>query len=300
MDSERKLNIDVGQSISALRYFLKRFDVMSKKYKIFFRGKSFDFEGFRDFTPDDDVSSVDWKTSSRSGKLLVRQYKEEEDKKIVFVLDIGENMVFGSTEKLKCEYAAELVLSLTDIIINVNDRAGLILYNDEVRNFFVPRRGTQQFNIFLDLLSNPKNYKGGSNISSALDFILQNFNNSTCTIVLVSDFLNFSKKDKHNISLLSSRYETLAFMIKDPLDKTLPDVSGEFIIENPFTKDQLLIEPKLARKEYERHAEKQAKFVREAFRSADVDCLELVTDKPFSFDVINFIQERVRKKVIFK
>src|SRR3989338_3719105 len=279
MDSERKLNIDVGQSISALRYFLKRFDVMSKKYKIFFRGKSFDFEGFRDFTPDDDVSSVDWKTSSRSGKLLVRQYKEEEDKKIVFVLDIGENMVFGSTEKLKCEYAAELVLSLTDIIINVNDRAGLILYNDEVRNFFVPRRGTQQFNIFLDLLSNPKNYKGGSNISSALDFILQNFNNSTCTIVLVSDFLNFSKKDKHNISLLSSRYETLAFMIKDPLDKTLPDVSGEFIIENPFTKDQLLIEPKLARKEYERHAEKQAKFVREAFRSADVDCLELVTDK---------------------
>ena len=300
MDSERKLNIDVGQSISALRYFLKRFDVMLKKYKIFFRGKSFDFEGFRDFTPDDDVSSVDWKTSSRSGKLLVRQYKEEEDKKIVFVLDIGENMVFGSTEKLKCEYAAELVLSLTDIIINVNDRAGLILYNDEVRNFFVPRRGTQQFNIFLDLLSNPKNYKGGSNISSALDFILQNFNNSTCTIVLVSDFLNFSKKDKHNISLLSSRYETLAFMIKDPLDKTLPDVSGEFIIENPFTKDQLLIEPKLARKEYERHAEKQAKFVREAFRSADVDCLELVTDKPFSFDVINFIQERVRKKVIFK
>ena len=97
---------------------------------------------------------------------------------------------------------------------------------------------------------------------------------------------------------MTSRHEVIAFAVKDPIDKTLPNVSGEFIVENPFTGEQLLIEPKVARRICEKHALKQENFVKDAFKNAGADFLSLTTDKPFVFDLISFVQERVKKRVL--
>lgn len=297
MDKENRLNLDLGEVISALRYFLKRFDTKTRKYKTFFRGKSFDFEGFRDYTPDDDVSMLDWKSSNRAGKLLVKQFKEEEDKKIIFILDVGDNMVFGSTPKLKCEIAAEIVLSLANIVINTNGRVGAILFAERIKNYLIPKRGTRTFDIFVDVLSDSIHYGGGSDMSNAMEFALQNFDTSVSSIVLVSDFVNFNKKDAQNLVLLAGKFETVAFMVKDPIDKVLPDIDGEFVVENPFTKEQILIEPKLAKKKYEKYSLDQEKFVKENLKNNGVDCLEISTGKPFIFDLIEFMSQRVKKGV---
>jgi len=297
MDNARKLNINLGESISAMRYFLKSFQVRTKLYKLFFKGKSFDFVGFRDYvTGDDDVSTIDWKTSNRGNKLLVKQYREEEDKKVIFLLDVGDNMVFGTTEKLKCEYAAELVLSLSDLVINNNDRAGLILFNENFKEYYIPRRGKQQFDMFLDILSDSGTYGGGSNIFTALDFIQKNSEKGVSSLVIVSDFINFDKKARHALELVASRYETIAFIVKDPIDKSLPKMGGEFVIESPTSGEQLLINPRLANKNYEKHVSKQENFVKESFKNADVDFLELSTSKPFVFEAIEFLKGRVEKR----
>lgn len=297
MENDKKLNLDIGELISAFRYFLKSFEVRSKIYKVFFRGKSFEFDGFRNYTSEDDVLAIDWKASNRAGRLLSRQYREEEDKKIIFVMDVGENMVFGSSPKLKCECAASLVLALTDIVVNSsNDRAGLLLFNDGVKEFHIPKRGTGQFSMFLEILSNPSTYGGGSDISRAIDFILQRLDNSNYTIVLVSDFIRFDKKTKHSIDLLANRYETIAFMVKDPLDKTLPDIKGEFIVENPFSGEQLLLEPRIAKRSYENHSRKQENFVKQVFKDNGIDLLEVSTDRPFVTDVVGFIKGRVKAR----
>ena len=260
METPRQLNIDLGDSISSLRYFLQSFQVRTKLYNIFFKGKSFNFEGFRDYDTNEDVSSVDWKASARSGKMLVRQYKDELQKKILFIVDVGENMVFGSAPKLKCEYAAEIVLSLTDLVLKMNDKAGLIIFNDNVVRFISPQRGKRTFDEFYYVLSNPQTYKGGSNLTKALDFALQNCDKTLSAVVVVSDFINFDKKTKHAMEIFSDRYETMALIVKDPLDKTLPDMSGEFILQNPMNGDQLLVEPKIARKSYETQAKKKDIF----------------------------------------
>ena len=295
---ERKLKIEVGESISALRYFLKRFEVATKLYKMFFRGKSFDFEGFRDYNGDEDVSSIDWKASYRSGKLLSRKYKEEDDKKILFVLDIGQNMMFSSSDKLKCEYAAEIVISLSDIIISNNDRAGLLLFNDRVQQYLLPKRGKQTFESFYNILSNPNTYGGGSNLNEALDYLIKNADPHISAIVLISDFINVDKKTKHNLNIISNKYETLAFMIKDPIDKSLPKINGEFIVESPFNGQQMLIEPKIANRQYENYASKQEKFVADSFKSSGIDFIELSTAKSFIYDLINFLKERVKRKEV--
>lgn len=290
---DRKLNIELSDNISELRYSLKHFQVRTRRFKIFFRGKSLDFDGYRPFTFDDDIVNVDWRASQRSDQLLVRQYKEEEDKKVIFLIDVGETMVAGSTKKLKCEYAAEIALSLTDLILNFNDRVGMILYNDKVKEFYPPNRGKRLFNIYIDTLSDPGTYGGGSNIIPAANFIMQNFDKTVSAVVIISDFLNFNSKIAHALELIGNKYETMAFMVKDPSDLTLPEISAEFLIEDPKTGQQMLVEPKLAKKMYEKNAKEQEDLVIEALKNSNIDYLKFVTDKPFVHDMINFLENRV-------
>ena len=293
---ERKLNIDPSDSISALRYFLKQFPLRTKKWKFFFRGKSFEFDGYRQYTPDDDVGSIDWKASNRTGQLLIRQYKEEEEKKIIFLIDVGESMVTGSTPKLKCEYSAEIFLSLVNLIVTVNDRVGLIMYSDSIKGNYPPKRGTNLFDIYEDILSNPNVYGGGSDLSSAVEFVTQNSDNSVSAVVVISDFIKFNKKIAHSLEILSSRYETLAFIVKDPIDMKMPNVSGEFIVSDPNTGQQLLVDPKIAKTVYEKHAMEQEKKVKESLKDSGIDFINFYTDKPYVHDLINFLEERVKYK----
>jgi len=205
-------------------------------------------------------------------------------------------MVLGSSEKLKCEYATELVAALMHLMIISNDRVGLILYNDGVREFIPPKGGINQLYYLVDVLSNPKIYTGSSRIENALDFALDNFGESITSVVLVSDFISMKSQVEDNLFLLTNRFETMAIMVKDMLDKTLPNINKEIVIEDPATKQQLLVNPKVARKIYEKNALYKEQTIKDIFRRGNVDVLSLETDKPFFFDLASFLKMRVDKK----
>ena len=295
---QRKLNLDLAESISQLKYTLKDFEVKTKKYNIFFRGKSFDFDGYRPYTSEDDVTFIDWRASARSNRPLVKQYKEEQNIKVLFIIDVSENMVLGSGKKLKCECAAEIVLSLSYILASAGNKVGYILYSDKVKEYTVPSRGLNNFYVFSDVLSNSATYVGGSKLDSAIDFFLDNSDASISAVVLVSDFISFNKNTQHYINLLANKYETFAFMIKDPLDLTLPDMKGEFVLEDPTSGQQILVEPQVAKRNYERQALKQDKFVKEAFKLSAIDLLPLLTTEEWVPKVTNFVKGRVENRAV--
>ena len=268
-------------------------------YKIFFRGKSFDFESFRDYSPEDDSLNIDWIASARYDKLLTKQYKEEEKLTVLFLIDTSENMIAGSGEKLKCEYAAELALSLAYIILNRDNRVGFILFNDKVNTFFPPMRGNRCFYSFLDSLSNAGNYHGAANINDALDFILSLPEYRAASLILISDFAKFNEVTRHKLISVSFKFETTAFIIKDILDKQLPNIAGEFALEDSSSGEQIIVDLKLAKKSYGEYAKKQEEYLEKSFASNKIDFLELSTDKPFSDKVAAFIKEKVKKPVIW-
>ena len=83
---QSRLDVDIPSSITEFKSIMKEFRLKKDFYKILFRGKGLEFESFRDFSPDDDASDIDWKTSSRARKLVVKQYREERDLKIFFLV----------------------------------------------------------------------------------------------------------------------------------------------------------------------------------------------------------------------
>ena len=84
-------------------------------YKSVFKGRGLEFAGYRPYSTTDDASLIDWKATARTGDVLVREYIEERNLNIIFLFDVSDSMLFGSTDKLKAEYAAELVASLSSI-----------------------------------------------------------------------------------------------------------------------------------------------------------------------------------------
>ena len=293
---EKRLNLNIAGAISEFEKLAKKFLIKRLMYKIIFRGKGLEFESYREYAPEDEAYNIDWKASARSNKLLVKQYIEERDLKIVFVIDISENMVFGSTEKLKCEYAAELSAALANLIIESDDGIGFVFFNDKVVKSVMPKKGKKQLRLFIESLSDPEVYEGISDPKKALDSLLDSLGSSINAIILISDFIKVKKDISKTLSLLSSRFETIAIMIKDPLDKTLPNVKGEVVIQDPLTKEQIIIDPNVARKEYEKNAKEQEEMTKKMLTDYGIDLLELTTNKPFTPYLAEFLKERLQKR----
>ncbi len=300
MDGEKKLNTDIAGAISSFQSAIKSFELQKKLYKLILRGKGLEFDGYRAYSSDDDAGTIDWRASKRANSLLVKKYIEEKNLKVVFAIDVGENMVFGSAEKLKCEYGAEVIASLSNLILESGNKIGYFFFNEKVNEFVRPGRGKNHFWRFIDALTNASLYKGNSDLGNALDFAIDYLDRSIVSIIIVSDFIRVDKGVEDRLALVAQKFETMAIMIKDPLDKTLPDISGELVVEDPVTKERLLINPRLARAGYEKHSAEQEHLVKEMFRKRDIDLLELMTDKPFVVSLATFLKERtrvVRKRV---
>jgi len=289
-----KLNINAPKAITEFEAAAKEFELKEKLYRIIFRGKGLEFDKYRDYAPDEDASDIDWKASLRANKLIAKQYIEERELNILFVIDVGNNMTFGSSDKLKCEYAVEVFAALAHLIINSNDRVGVVLFNDKISQFIPPKGGNNHFFTLVDLLSKPEIYEGGSNFGNALRFLLDYVSKSIDAVFLISDFLKVRENVLDNLFLVAHKFETVGIMVKDLLDITLPNVNKEIVVEDPLSGQQILINPSKVKEIYEKNALVQANMIRRVFKLGLVDLLELTTDKPFGFSLAEFLGERAK------
>ncbi len=293
---ERRLNSDIPGSIALFQSVMKSFEIRKKVYKTLLKGRGLEFDGYRDYAPDDDASVIDWKASMRVNKTLAKQYTEERNLKIIFVIDVGEKMVFGSTDKLKCEYSSEVVAALTNLILTSRDKVGYVLFGENVKEFVSPQVGKKHFVQFMNVLTNASTYGGGSNLENALDFVLKYIDKSIASVILVSDFIGVDDATKNKLISVANQFETMALIIRDPVDRTLPNVRGELVIENPSTGERMLIDPSLAKNDYEKIVREQEIFIKQTFFNLGVDVLELMTDKPFVSNLATFLKERTKSK----
>jgi len=291
-----KLNLDIENKIAEFEAIMTQ--VFPKKvfYKRILRGKGLEFDGYRIFEPDEDSSLIDWKASTRANNLLTRQYIEEKKLKVMVAIDVGENMVFGSGEKLKCEYCAEMIVAFANIVLKRGDRIGFLLFSDKVVKVYPPGTLNKPLDILIYELSNPDNYGGVSNISDTLGRIMDFLNPSISLVVIVSDFIRMKGGIRENLEKLGSIYETIALVVKDPFDVTFPEINKEVTIEDIESGEKLIINPEIAKGVYEANSKRQIEFMKKIFSETKIDFLELSTQESFAFNLANFLKSRTEKR----
>ncbi len=290
-----KLRIDVSEIIKKLEIVTK--GLVSTRivgsYKSVFKGRGLEFEEYKDYVPGDDASLIDWKSSKKANKLLIKKLEEERNLNIFFLIDVSSTMVCSSIEKLKSEYAAEFVASLSYVTLNAGDSVGFALFSDKVIKKLPPGRSRHQFYTILKNLANPLFYEGDYDLGDALKFAMS-FLERGSILIIVSDFIGLKGEWQRYLEIASGKFDVIGVMIKDPTDAILPEDSHQVMMGDPIFERQLLVVPNDIRDRYERYVREQKMRIKRIFLETNCDFIELFTNKPFLGEVIKLFEKRAR------
>ena len=289
---ERKLNVDVAESTAAFTRLMNEVAPKRTLYKTLFRGRGAEFDGYRQFGQDEDASNIDWKATMRAGTKLAKRYIEERDLNFMFVIDMGDNMVFGSQEKLKCEIVVELVAAFSSVILNSGDRVGFVLYNKNIFSVVLPKGGKLQHDVFVHEITIPESYQGSSSFSIILQELYGTLGSTIDIVVIVSDFIKVKEEDRPLLEWLGNFFETMAISVKDPLDTSFPELDKEIVVEDPETGERKMINPKIVKNVYEKSAGENLRFIKGLFKDSNIDLLDVYTNDDFVFKLYEFLKDR--------
>lgn len=256
------------------------------------KNKGMEFEDYRLYTKDDDSKRIDWKASLRSNQILIRESTEEKAVNVMFLIDVSDTMLFSSGEKLKCEYAAEIVCGLSFAIQREGNAIGLCLFNEKVIKSITPKIGTRQYLDMMKEISNPKNYGGKSNLKNAMKHALT-IMKSPCLMIVISDFISIGDDWKDFLPVVSLKCLILGLNIRDVRDRSLPKNIGFYIIEDPNSNDKIVFDTKEFYEKYENEVKNEENNLINTFKKAKSMCINLQTNEDFFNPIIRYLEKRL-------
>jgi uncharacterized protein (DUF58 family) len=268
-------------------------DVLAGEYGSVFRGRGMEFDEVREYMPGDEIRTIDWNVTARTGTPYVKRFVEERELTVIFVVDLSASGEFGSVRKLKNEVAAEFCSLLAFSAVKNNDKVGLIVFTDQIEMYIPPKKGTQHVLRVIRELLNFKPRQASTDIEGALDF-LGKVTKKRSVIFLVSDFQaeGFEKP----MRVIGKRHDLVAVTVVDPREVSLPNV-GLIELEDAETGEIVLLDTGSAgiRKKYERLGREQSDRFRDLFSSMGVDQIEVMTDRDYVPNLVRFFRMRERR-----
>ncbi|MCF7872099.1 DUF58 domain-containing protein [Candidatus Woesearchaeota archaeon] len=293
----KEIKLDLAPGLKKLEVNARR-DVLSRtlegEWATVFKGRGIEFAGFRKYVYGDDASLIDWKASLRAKETLVREFEDYKNFTVFFLFDVSDSMLFTSTEKLKCEYAAEMIYILADAINKAGDAIGLAMFTDKFISSVYPNIGVEVLKNIESSLINPENYGGNLDFAKAM-LMTKNFVNQKAVIIIISDFLGFKNGWDRYIKTMSDNYEMIGLMIKDPRDREFPETGGQVLLKNPYNNENIYVDTKKFAKQYKQKNLDQEKYVSDVFKKSKGDFLLLKTNEDYLEKLTTFFRRRGKR-----
>lgn len=269
-------------------------DSLAGQYHSVFKGRGMDFDEVREYAPGDEVRSIDWNVTARTGRPFVKKYTEERELTILLMVDVSASGSFGSSTQSKREYAAELASVLAFSAIRNSDKVGLILFTDKVERYIPPKKGRRHvLRLIREILYfTPENR--GTSLSTALDFACQVISRRSVAF-LISDFQD--KDFLKSIKLANRRHDLVAVTITDPRELELPDV-GVVTLEDAETGElfELNTSSKFVRQKFAQQSQERLDQLYKNLRSQGVDILKLGTEQNYIPALRQFFDQRMSRQ----
>ncbi len=291
-ESGHKFSIDFVNAVSGFSNAMQKFPLKLILYRTIFRGKGLEFDSYRNFEQDDDASMIDWKASLRSNTILAKKYIEERELNVYFIVDCSGSVLFGSGDKLKAEFNAEVVAALSHLVLEGGDKVGLIMLNDGVVKYLEAKKGKNQFYLVRDFLNEVSFYHGGFDLRKAIDFTLDSIKSEYTFFIIISDFINLKRDAVKGLKFIGNRFETIAIMSRDEMDNKLPNFSHQMSLIDPHTGRSAIVDPKMIEKTYEKMVKIQKRNLEKVLLESNIDLLELNSNKSFFLPVAQFLRSR--------
>ncbi len=250
-------------------------------------GFSQEFAEYRAYTPGDDLRHVDWNVYARTERAYLKRYRGETNSQLTVLLDASNSMRFG----VKLNYARYLAAALFYLAIhNQRDAAGLIVFDDEVRDFVRPSTRSGQMGRLLSGLERAAP-AARTDFSRPLAHF-QQFLHRRGIAVLISDF--YGSPDEMVRAIEPLRFhgnEVLLFHLLDT-GELEPELDGPVLLVDLETGQRFEVTPEYARHEYREKLQAHIEALRTRAQAAGLDYILLPTHKPLDMALREYLTLR--------
>jgi uncharacterized protein (DUF58 family) len=265
---------------------------ISGQHRSPFHGFNIEFAAYRDYTPGDDLRRLDWRVFARSDRHYIKQYEEESNVRVTFVVDASASMNYrGSRAVLsKFEYGATLVVSLAMLLARQQDPVGLVLFDEDAGTILPPSATQSQVTVISGLLqacAPARKTDLGALLRTLTDRIRRRG-----LLVIVSDL--FTDLDSVYDGLNRLRFlghEVIVLQVLDHDELDLP-FDGPTVFHDIEGDEELFAEPGAFRKAYQGAMKEFLDDVRRACVGRGYDHVRFCTDDPLGAALGLFLRSR--------
>ncbi|MBM4267892.1 MAG: DUF58 domain-containing protein [Deltaproteobacteria bacterium] len=277
-------------------------DTFAGQYHSVFKGRGMDFDEVREYVPGDEIRSIDWNVTARTGRPFVKKYREERELTILLLVDLSASGHFGSTAQSKRERAAEVASVLAFSAIRNNDKVGLILFTDEIEQYLPPKKGRRHvLRVVREILFfTPR--RRGTDLVQALRFAHRVVRRHAIAFLL-SDFLvpgealGRGEELRRALQLVHRRHDLVALRVGDRRESELPRI-GRVTLEDAETGEQLEIDTgdENVRQRFAEQADARRRALRQLFGATGIDALDIDTQDPYLAPLRRFFRTRAARR----
>lgn len=261
-----------------------------------FKGTGLEFDQIREYQLGDDIRFINWNSSAKMNKLMIKHLIEERDRTIILAIDISGSSIFSSKQELKKEQINQVAASLAFIANNNKDRVGALFFTDKIEKWIPPSHGNTHVGKIIDALFALEPKSKGTAINQALKFLV-GLKKRNSIVFMLSDWIENTASYSKILKVVSCEYDFIGIRFLDDCEKNLPDV-GLLDIKDMESGKILTIDTR-KQKNNSLRTILSARLIeqKKLFEKYKIDLLDLSVGQPFINPMINFFKQRTRRQV---
>lgn len=263
-------------------------------YHSAFKGRGMSFSEVRNYQFGDDIRSIDWNVTARTGSPHVKIFEEERELTVMLSVDVSGSAFFGTHSVSKQQMLTEICAVLAFSAIENNDKVGLLLFSDRVECFLPPKKGREHILRIIRELLNVEVSHRSTNYEGALQFLL-NVLHRRSVCFLLSDFIEF--KHEMPLKVLAKRHDCIGIHCWDKRERSLPNVGLLSVrsLENSGSEMWIDTGDPDIRRAYQRHFDQHTSATKASFHRSGADYLSMETGHSYIQTLMNFFHRRAAK-----
>lgn len=294
------LTQEIRQKIKRIQIYTKRMmqSAMSGDYISAFKGSGLEFHQIREYQAGDDIRTIDWNSSAKMNKMMVKQFIEERDRTIILAIDVSGSSAYASTNQLRKDLVAEISASLSFIAAESKDKVGALFFSNVVEKWIPPSRGMAHSNKILETVYSLKPMSKQTDIAAALRFLIS-LKQRNAVVFFISDWIDSTIKYSKLLKVAGCEFDFIGIRVLDQCEQEFPDI-GLLEIEDPETGQQTVIDTRVhfgRMPDLNRFLQSRIFEQKKLFEKYRIDLLDLNLGQSFVRPLVTFFHQRIRRQI---
>lgn len=286
------MNDETRSKIKKITVYTKRItqNTLVGDYLSAFKGRGLEFDQLRDYQIGDDIRFIDWNSSAKMNKMMVKQFVEERDRTIILGIDISSSTFFSSKKDLRSSTISQVATVLAFIATNNKDKVGALFFSDRIEHWIPPKKGLVHYGKILNTIFSIKPERKKTDIKEALKFLISIKKRNAITFLL-SDWIDDVQNYSNLLKVASIKFDFVGIRFLDYCEQEIPEF-GLIEVCDPETGEKVITDSRVNIFLKQRRLEQE-----KLFKKYKIDLLDLSVSRPFINPMINFFHQRVRRQI---